>query len=113
MSFNDDSSDDSTISYSNISAADEAIFRLDPEGNIKWTTVLDFNLGYDTVSKMATYESIIYAGMLGNSKFPWFFTIEGNSGLYLKSSWYSYIINCIYQDRGEIHLIILQKCLLN
>ena len=70
MSFNDDSSDGSTIGYSNTSSADEAIFRLDQQGNIKWTTVLDFNLGYDTVSKMETYESIIYAGILGNSKFP-------------------------------------------
>ena len=113
MSFNDDSSDGSTIGYSNTSSADEAIFRLDQQGNIKWTTVLDFNLGYDSVSKMATYESIIYAGILGNSKFPWFFTIDGSSGLYIKSRWFIFMSFFVLQDRGEIHFIILQKCQLN
>ena len=73
MNFKSNSSDDSTISYSNNSTADEAFFRLDSQGNIRWTTVVDFHLGYDTISKMATYESIVYAGIQGNNQYPWFF----------------------------------------
>ena len=102
MNFKSNSSDDSTISYSNNSTADEAFFRLDSQGNIRWTTVVDFHLGYDTISKMATYESIVYAGIQGNNQYPWFFTIDSGNGQYLKSSWFSFYTEYFYKDRGRL-----------
>ena len=51
----------SAISYSNNSSTDQVVFRIDNNGNTIWTTVLDYQLGYDAVDVMTSYGSIIYS----------------------------------------------------
>ena len=56
----------SNIGYSNNSTTDYIVFRVDDSGNIKWTTIIDNNYGYDSASKAFSYESILYIGMVGD-----------------------------------------------
>ena len=54
----------STIGYSADSSTDQVVFRVDQKGETLWSTVLDYNLGFDFSSGLNSYGSTIYTGML-------------------------------------------------
>ena len=60
----------SFISYSNNSSTDQVVFRIDQNGSILWTTVLDFQFGYDSACKMTSYGSTLYSGMYASLLYP-------------------------------------------
>ena len=80
----------STLSYSEDSSTDWILFRIDNNGNTVWTTVIDYQLGYDSASKIITYDSIVYGGMYANAFFPCFFSLNGSDGHYLQSNCFTF-----------------------
>ena len=80
----------STIGYSQNSSSDQAVIKIDPSGNTVWTTVLDYNLGYDFADGITKYESTIYVGMFANNLYPWFISLNGVDGNFFKSAWFTY-----------------------
>ena len=60
----------SSVGYSNDSSTDQVVFKMNQNGDILWTTALDFRLGYDATSEMTSYANIIYSGMYANLDFP-------------------------------------------
>ena len=83
----------SAISYSNNSSTDQVVFRIDNNGNTIWTTVLDYQLGYDAVDVMTSYGSIIYSWMFTSLLYPWYFSLNGEDGSYLHSNCYTFFYN--------------------
>ena len=88
----------STIGYSEYSATDLAVIKIDPSGNTIWTTVLDYNLGYDFADTITKYESTIYVGMYANNTYPWFISLNGADGKILQSAWFTYFY---YADNDQ------------
>ena len=80
----------SSISYSNDSSTDQVVFRINQNGDIVWTTILDYMLGYDATNKMTSYGSKIYSGMYASLLYPWFFSLNGSDGSYFYSNWYTF-----------------------
>ena len=83
----------STIGYSQNSSTDQAVIKIDPSGNTIWTTVLDYNLGYDFADGMTIFESTVYVGMYGDIFYPWFVSLNGTDGNFLQSVWFTYYYN--------------------
>ena len=83
----------SSISYSNDSSIDQVVFRVNQNGESIWTTVFDYQLGYDIANKMTSFGSKIYTGMFSNLNYPWFISINGTDGRNLQSKWYSFFVN--------------------
>ena len=88
----------STIGYSQNSSTDQAVIKIDPSGNTVWTTILDYNLGYDFADGMTMYESTVYVGMYGDNFYPWFVSLNGADGNFLQSSWFTYFY---YADNDQ------------
>ena len=83
----------SSISYSNDSSIDQVVFRVNQNGESIWTTIFDYQLGYDIANKMTSFGSKIYTGMFSNLNYPWFISINGTDGRNLQSKWYSFFVN--------------------
>ena len=94
-------SSSSSINYSNNSSTDQVVFRISQTGGTLWVTILDYKLGYDSTNKMISYGSTIYSGMYANRLYPWFFSLNGTSGGYLLSNWYTFFFNNINDDIGN------------
>ena len=62
--------DSSLINYSNNSSTDQVVFRINNNGEAVWTTVLDYQLGYDAPDVMTSYGSTIYSGMYASLLYP-------------------------------------------
>ena len=83
----------STIGYSQNSSTDQAVIKIDQSGNTVWTTVLDYNLGYDFADTITKYESTVYVGMYAKNLYPWFISLNGADGDFLQSAWFTYFYN--------------------
>ena len=92
---------DSLIGFSNSSSTDQFVFKLNQNGDIQWTTTLDFRLGYDAASEMTSYSNIVYSGMYADLNYPWFFSINGTNGKYLISNWFTFFYNSTTDNIGK------------
>ena len=80
----------STIGYSADSSTDQVVFRVDQKGETLWSTVLDYNLGFDFSSGLNSYGSTIYTGMYANNLYPWIITLNGVNWNYLLSKCFTF-----------------------
>ena len=94
----------SLVGYSNNSSTDQVVFKMNQNGNILWTTALDFRLSYDAASEMTSYENIIYSGMYANLIYPWVLSLNGINGSYLLSNWFTYFFNSTDDTSGKLYL---------
>ena len=97
----------SLVGYSNDSSTDQVVFKMNQNGNILWTTALDFRLGYDAASEMTSYANIIYSGMYANLLYPWVFSLNGTDGGYLLSNWFTFFFNTTGDTLGNYYSLIL------
>ena len=82
----------SFIGYSVESFFDEALFKLDSEGNVIWCTAIDYNLGYNSDITMNVYDSIIYAGFFTNNIYLSYVAVNGTDGSLIISNSFSFPI---------------------
>ena len=80
----------SSIGYSNHSNVDQALIKLDNQGNMIWATAVDYKEYYDSNSKFEVYNSTIYSALYSNNSFVCYFSLEGVSGLMTNSKCYSF-----------------------
>ena len=85
--------DSSLINYSNNSSTDQVVFRINNNGEAVWTTVLDYQLGYDAPDVMTSYGSTIYSGMYASLLYPWFISLNGTDGSYMHSNCFTFFLN--------------------
>ena len=91
----------SKIGYSNNSSTDQIIFNIDKNGDVQWTTVLDYNSGYDFTSGLTSYDSYIYVGMFGDNLYPWFTSLNGIDGSYIQSKWFTFFDFSINDEKSN------------
>ena len=98
----------SSIGYSSSSSTDNIIMRVDENGNIVWTTVIDYNYGYDFPCQSYSYESTHYVGMVGNISYPMIVSLNSTNGYYLKSNAFTFLTGGIQDNRG-ISLLLFNR----
>ena len=91
----------SLVGYSNSSNADQALIKLDNQGNLIWATAVDYNLYYDSNSQFEVYNSTIYSALYSNNSFVCFFSLEGVSGLMTNSKCYSFPYQSVSDISGK------------
>ena len=91
----------SAIGYSSSSSTDCLISSIDQNGNIIWTTVIDYNLGTDSASSLVGYQSNLYGGMISYPSYPWIFNLNSTSGSYISSNIFSLFDNGLNNHKSN------------